>query len=83
MGLDTVELVLSVEQAFGISIPADAAASIETVGELSRYISSRIENDMPEEIVFDLLRNILCIQFGVAAERVVFNARIVKDLGLD
>ena len=36
--LDTVELIMSIEQKFGISIPEDAAENIKTVGDIISYI---------------------------------------------
>jgi acyl carrier protein len=36
--LDTVELVMEIEDAFDLSIPDDAAEKIQTVGEAIKYI---------------------------------------------
>ncbi|MBR3959672.1 MAG: acyl carrier protein [Bacteroidales bacterium] len=36
--LDSVELIMSIEQKFGISIPEDAAENIKTVGDIISYI---------------------------------------------
>ena len=36
--LDTVELIMEFEKAFGISIPDDQAESISTVGDAIKYI---------------------------------------------
>jgi acyl carrier protein len=36
--LDTVELIMEFEKEFNISIPDDAAESIGTVGEATKYI---------------------------------------------
>ena len=36
--LDTVELVMALEEGFGIEIPDDAAESIVTVGDAVKYI---------------------------------------------
>ena len=38
MGLDTVELVLEIEEAFGISIPDDRASRMLTVGDVYEFI---------------------------------------------
>ncbi|WP_068312376.1 acyl carrier protein [Polycladidibacter hongkongensis] len=39
--LDTVELVMAFEEAFGVEIPDDAAESIQTVGDAVKFISSK------------------------------------------
>ena len=36
--LDSVELIMSIEQNFGISIPEDASENIKTVGDIISYI---------------------------------------------
>ena len=38
MGLDSVELVLEVEDAFGFSIPDEDAAGLTTMGKLYEYV---------------------------------------------
>ena len=43
MGLDTVELVMDVEESFGIEIPDDDAQLIVTVGDLFEFIKSQTE----------------------------------------
>lgn len=39
--LDTVELVMELEEEFGIEIPDDAVEKIRTVGEVVDYIDSQ------------------------------------------
>ena len=39
--LDVVELIMSVEDAFGFSIPDEDAAELVTVGKLAEYIEAR------------------------------------------
>jgi hypothetical protein len=87
MGLDTVELVLAVEDVFQIEIPDATASGLYTVGELHEFIVAeliRLERpDVNPDIVFDLLRNVICIQLGVRWEEVVPTARFVQDLRAD
>src|SRR5205809_427702 len=42
MGLDLVELVMEVEDEFGIQIADDDASHIETVGQLHSYVCRKI-----------------------------------------
>ena len=39
--LDTVELVMALEEAFGIEIPDEAAETILTVGDAVNYINEK------------------------------------------
>jgi acyl carrier protein len=43
MGLDTVELVMEIEEAFGITIPDAEAEKILTIGDAYRYILAKME----------------------------------------
>ena len=87
MGLDAVELVLAVEKVFDIEIPDEEAGKIVTVGELHEYVFAELTRlDRPNrnrDIIYDLLRNVICFQLGVKPERVVPNARFVQDLGIE
>ncbi len=42
--LDTVELVMGIEDAFDLSIPDDAAEKIQTVGDAIKYIEDNIRD---------------------------------------
>lgn len=39
--LDSVELIMSIEQKFDISIPEDAAENIKTVGDIIDYVKGK------------------------------------------
>ena len=41
--LDTVELIMEFEKAFGISIPDDQAEKISTVGQAIEYIDANVK----------------------------------------
>lgn len=41
--LDTVELILSLEETFNISIPDEDAEKLETVGKAMEYVAGHIE----------------------------------------
>jgi acyl carrier protein len=40
--LDTVELVMALEEEFGIEIPDEEAEKIQTVGDAIKYISAKV-----------------------------------------
>lgn len=39
--LDTVELVMAFEEAFGVEIPDDAAETIQTVGDAIKFLTDK------------------------------------------
>jgi acyl carrier protein len=61
MGMDVVELVMAVEERFGITIRDDEAPGIETVGDLAHVIVSRLTaraaHGCPTRAAFVALRN--------------------------
>jgi acyl carrier protein len=87
MGLDTVELILSVEKFFGIELPDAVAEKLDTVGKLHQYIVSEHHRlnrpNINSDIIFDQLRTIICYQLEVKPEEVVSGARFVQDLRAD
>jgi acyl carrier protein len=87
MGLDSVELVMAVEEHFGISIPDDDASTLVTVGKLYNWVVSELHRlkrpGVDPTVVFNELRQLICDQLGVSADRVVSGARFVQDLNVD
>jgi hypothetical protein len=43
MGLDTVELIMEVEEAFDIKIPDEDAEKLRTIGDLHHYIANKLQ----------------------------------------
>jgi len=87
MGLDAVELILSIEETFEVSIPNSAAERLMTVGDLHEYIVAELVRlDRPntnEDVIYDLLRNLICFQLGVKPEQVTLGAHFIHDLHID
>jgi acyl carrier protein len=87
MGLDTVELVMAVEEHFGIEIPDDAASTLDTVGLLHRIVVAELQRktllSVSEGAVFDELRELISKQTGIGPEKIVSDAYFVRDLRLD
>ena len=40
--LDTVELVMAIEQEFSVDVPDDAAEKLRTVGDVVKYIEGKL-----------------------------------------
>ena len=87
MGLDTVELVLAVEEHFDIEIPDRVAGTLETVGLLHQFVVRELQRrrllPVDAEAVFSELRHIICEHTGVEPDKIVPEAYFVKDLRLD
>ena len=89
MGLDTVELVMSVEEEFDIDIPPEAAEKITTVGDLRDFVVASLERKggavggVCPDSVLQRIQRIFEKDHGLGPERVVPAARIIADLGLD
>jgi acyl carrier protein len=94
MGLDIVELVMAVEEKFGISIDNEEAAKALTVGDLKRLVRAKLDvADAPnllgkprtakwsEEEVSSLLRELIIKQLGV--RDFDDSSRFVDDLRVD
>ena len=80
MGLDSVELVMEVEEAFGFSIPNEDAAVLVTVGQLYDYIMAhRFEGRQQgclTSVAFYRLRRALMSVLEIARS----NVRLSSDL---
>ena len=86
MGLDTVELVMAMEEAFQLEIPDAAAERMLTVGDMHSILVSelnRLRRETDPAQVFERMRTIIVRQLGVKSDQVVPSARFVKDLHAD
>jgi acyl carrier protein len=87
MGLDSVELVMAVEEHFGINISDGEASQLVTVGKLHAWVVNELQRlnrpKVEPSVVFDQLRELICDQLGISPDRIVPEARFVQDLHMD
>jgi acyl carrier protein len=83
MGLDVVDLVMRVEQEFGITIDDLDAAELGTVGQLHRYVLRKLDRGAGDDGVRDRLTAIIAEHAGVARDRVTDEKSFVHDFGMD
>ena len=89
MGLDTVELVMMIEEEFGVELPDAEAEKITTVGELRDFIVLALKSEAAgkdpsgPEAVLTRIQRILEKEFGIPPEQAVPSAHIIDDLKLD
>lgn len=87
MGLDSVEIILTVEEEFGLEIPDAEAARMITVGDLQAFLVVELRRlgcpAANDDKIFERLRDIICRQLGLKPDAVIPAARFVKDLGVD
>ena len=86
MGLSTVELIMAVEDEFGIGHAEADAAKLAVLGEMHAHIvhAIRQRGESPHESdVWERLRAIVVEQLGVRPAEVTRAAHLVRDLGAD
>ena len=86
MGLDTVELVMAVEEEFGIAIPDDGAVTLITLSDIRDFVVQALEATGEvgdREAVWERIKAIMRRDHGIADEHLVPGAALVADLGLD
>lgn len=81
MGLDTVELIVKVEDKFQIQILDQEAENIETVGHLVEMVKKKTKQS--DQVVFPIIKDILINQMGIPVDQIKYQSHIVYDLGLD
>jgi acyl carrier protein len=81
MGLETVELVMQIEDEFGIEIPNEDAERIQTVGQLEAHVISRTLLDQKD--VQQKVRSFVVEISGCDPRELHDEAHIIYDLGMD
>jgi acyl carrier protein len=86
MGLDTVELVMAVEEEFEIEIPNDVAMRLISVGAMQDYVVQTLQSrgtSANAAEIWKRLQAIIVFQLGVRPEEVIREAEFVRDLKAD
>jgi acyl carrier protein len=91
VGLDSVEIILALEERFQIEIPDRRASTTRTVGDLEELVLRLREEQLPaetrrahtEEEIRAAIRAEIADQLNVNPARVTPDADLVHDLGMD
>ncbi len=87
MGLDSVELVMAIEEEFDIELSNEVVSTILTVRHLRDAVATELARlhrpvENPDAL-FEKLRDMIAKQAGIQPDRVVLDAEIVRDLRID
>jgi acyl carrier protein len=82
VGLDSVELVLDVEEEFGIRIAEADAERLRSIRDVADYLQQR-GIPAPRRQVVDKLRELAARLARVPIDQVSEESRFVEDLGFD
>lgn len=83
MGLDTVELVMAVEEEFDIEISDADAARLISVGDMQEYVMQTLQSrgtSTDEHAIWERLRTLIVEQLGVRPDEVKREAEFIRDL---
>jgi acyl carrier protein len=92
LGLDSVEIIMDIEDRFGIEITDAEAARCIRVGDLLGVVMAKLEagkTTKPERLqwtrqqVLEEMRDIIVEQAGVRREQVTLEATLRGDLAVD
>jgi hypothetical protein len=83
MGMDTVELVMAIEEEFGIDIPNQEAETLTTVGEMYDYLRLILGTKSPahcmSQRLFYKVRRALIENYGVPRQSITVDS-MLKDI---
>ena len=83
MGLDTVELVIAFEEEFGVAIDNEDAEKMETPGDVTDYVVSRVRTSSDDpclsQVGFYRIRSLLMDEFSAQRETIRPNT-LLNDL---
>ncbi len=88
MGLESVEIVLDCEDAFGIKLKDEDCSNVYTVGELQELCIREFQTQRPDQELSSTARRLMIHQvrvivsetLGVPYDKAVPDARFIEDL---
>ena len=84
MGLDSVELLIEIENHFKIEIPNLEAEKIQTVGDIYEAIQrKRLMDGVSDEDVYLTLKEIISSFTDIPIDEIKSHHSITRDLGID
>jgi acyl carrier protein len=86
MGLDSVELVMAVEEEFGLKIPNSEAGRMACVDDVLRFVLQTLRQRgevIEDAIIWTRLTDVIVAQLRVKPEEVTPAARFVEDFRID
>lgn len=86
MGLDSIQLILAVEEEFGIRVQDEEASKMITVGDLFAHILSQCESEgkaLDRAIAWTRYVSVVVEELGVPESLVIPEAEFVGDLRMD
>jgi acyl carrier protein len=86
VGLDIVEVVMAIEEAFAVELPHEELALVGTAGDLLTVLLRKLDVQPGDEraaAVWERLRGIVSAELGVRLDRVTPSAHFARDLGAD
>ncbi|MGE0754365.1 MAG: hypothetical protein AB7L92_04315 [Alphaproteobacteria bacterium] len=83
MGLDSVELLMEVENAFGIELHQQDVAHVYTVEDLQILVMRMLGTVENEQAIYDKLVQLISRQMNIPPERIKPDSSLTKDLGID
>lgn len=83
MGLDVVQLFMNIEQHYGFTISDADARKMRSVGDLHTYIVDHAEPRPEDAEAWIWLRDMIETDFGIPADRIIPEAWVVRDLGIN
>jgi acyl carrier protein len=92
VGLDSVQIILTVEEQFGIKISDAEAERLIRVSDLHRCIAKKLQGrasvgdagrGWSDEEILEEIRRIVAEEIGLPRERITWDARLHADLDID